>query len=194
MSHYYTKTDFKDLNRNDCLNKNGRVVFLGHWENDDRIEYIRECYRQGINLHIYGPDNWHDVFVKFNLPLKNLHPLVRGEEYIKIIHDSSIALAFFSKANRDEYTRRCFEIPTAGTVLLQPSTIVTREIFTDGVDSILYENVDDMVDKIVRLLGNQEKLSEIAYNGYNLMKNGPFSENARAKMVIDDYEQIKRFR
>lgn len=194
MSHYYTKTDFKELNRNDCLNKNGKVVFLGHWENDDRIEYIRECYRQGINLHIYGSDNWHDVFVKYNLPLENLHPSVRGEEYIRVIHDSSIALAFFSKANRDEYTRRCYEIPIAGTVLLQPSTIITREIFKDGVDAILYNNVEDLVNKVKLLLGNQEKLTEIAYNGYCLMKNGPFSEYARAQMVIDDYEQIIKSR
>lgn len=194
MSHYFSKTDLRGLSPADCSHKNGKIVFLGHWEDDGRMDYICECFRRGFNIHIYGPNHWKVLFEKNNLPLSNLHPVVRGKDYIATIHQASIAIAFFSKANRDEYTRRCFEIPMAGTVLLQPSTPITRKIFKDGVDTILYEGVDDMMEKINCALADSEKLAKISYNGYCLMKNGPFSEKARAQMVLDDYEQIIKSR
>ena len=192
MSHYYSKTDLRDMTPSDCLNKNGRIVFIGHWEDDGRMDYICECFKQGYDIHIYGPNYWKDIFNKYQLPQENLHSVVRGKDYINVLHNASIALAFFSKSNRDEYTRRCFEIPMAGTALLQPATTITQEIFTDGYDTILYTSIKDFVKKINYYLMHKEELSDIAFHGYTLIKNGPFSEKARAEMVLNDYDVFKQ--
>ena len=167
------------------------MVFLGHWEDDDRKEYINACYENNIDLHVYGPQMWKNIFVKNGWPIEKLHSVVRGDEYRKTIQRSSIALAFFSKANRDEYTRRCFEIPISGTAILQPRTSMTSAIFKDGEDAILYSNQKEFVGKLMHYLSHEKELEEIAYNGYQLMRGGDFSEISRAKMVIQDYIKIK---
>lgn len=192
MSHYDSRTDLKKITRLDCGNKNGKIVFLGHWENDDRKEYINTCFKLGFNLHIYGPDDWRKIFISNGWPIQNLHPTIYGEEYCKVIHEASIALAFFSTANRDEYTRRCFEIPVSGTAILQKRTAITNKIFKDGIDALLFSDVDEFTNKIKFYLSRPDDLNTIAYNGYQLMLNGEFSEKSRAKQIIDDYINLAK--
>lgn len=191
MSHYFSKTDLQDYTREQLSKKNGRVVFLGHFENDLRISYFDELFKSGIDFHIYGPENWKAVFVEHNWPLSQLHDIVRGAEYVDAIRNSSIALAFFSTANRDEYTRRCFEIPISGAVLLQQRTRITSSLFIDKVNSLLFDSKEEFMDKINYYLSHEDELAEIAWKGYQYVKNGDFSEISRAKMVLDDYEQLK---
>ncbi len=190
MSHYYSKTDLKDYTREQLREKNGRVVFLGHFENDSRISYFDELFKSGVNFHIYGPENWKEVFVEHKWPLSQLHDIVRGAEYVGVIRDSSIALAFFSTANRDEYTRRCFEIPISGTALLQQRTNVTSALFKDKYNCLLFDSKEEFMEKIAYYLIHDKELANIAWNGYQYVKNGDFSEISRAKMVLNDYEQL----
>ena len=190
MSHYYSKTDLKEYTKAQLHNKNGQVVFLGHYEDDMRIEYFDELFKRGIDFHIYGPNNWKEVFVRNKWPSDNLHSIVRGEEYINTIRAASIALAFFSTANRDEYTRRCFEIPISGTVLLQQRTKMTSALFEDNVNSLLFDSLEEFVEKIEYYLKHETELCGIAWNGYLYVKNGDFSEISRARMVLNDYEQL----
>lgn len=190
MSHYYSKTDLKEYSKEQLCDKNGQVVFLGHYEDDIRIIYFNELFKRGINFHIYGPSNWKEVFIANNWPLNRLHDIVRGEEYVQTIKSASIALAFFSTANRDDYTRRCFEIPISGTALLQQRTKVTSTLFEDQKNSLLFDNMDEFIEKIEYYLKHKEELCNIAWNGYQYVKNGQFSEISRAQMVLKDYEQL----
>lgn len=190
MSHYYSKTDLKEYTQDQLSKKNGQVVFLGHYEDDQRITYFNELFKRGINFHIYGPDNWKEIFIANNWSIEKLHNIIRGEEYVNTIKSASIALAFFSTANRDEYTRRCFEIPISGTALLQQRTKITSSLFRDNENALLFDTIDEFIEKIEYYLGHETELCNIAWNGYQYVKNGQFSEISRAHMVLEDYEQL----
>lgn len=129
MSHYYSKNDCVELRKEDCHKKNGQIVFVGHSEDDERISYIDTLFEKGLNLHVYGDSGWKFYFSQYGWPKSNLHPGQNGLNYRKTISSASLALAFFSRANRDEYTRRCFEIPIMGTAILAPATEITSKIY-----------------------------------------------------------------
>lgn len=189
MSHYYSKNDFRELKHSDFFNKDGRIIFIGHYENDERLDYINYLFHNNVNLHIYGPENWLVVFKKNNWPVSHYHEVIRGDEYRRTIHKASIALAFFSAANRDEYTRRCFEIPIAGTVIAAKRTKMTELIFQNNENSILFSTKEELLQSIRNVL-DTSKLSFLGENGYKLIKNGEYSEIDRAKMVIKDIKEL----
>lgn len=186
MSHYYSKKDLVSYSDIEKIDKDYSVVFVGHYENDDRCEYIDYLFLNNVNLHIYGPESWKPIFKKNKWPLNNLHSCVYGSDYRTTITNSSIALAFFSKKNRDTYTRRCFEIPIFGTVIAAPRTIVTEEIFEDMYSALLFSSKDELLTKIIHTLSNNRLKAKIAKNGYNLVINGDFSELSRAEMILED--------
>ena len=103
MSHYYSVNDYIELHRNNFKYKNNAVAFLGHYEDDIRISYFNELFQRKINFHIYGPNDWNNVFIERGWPLDHLHPVVRGVEYRNTINCYSMVLAFFSTRNRDLY-------------------------------------------------------------------------------------------
>ena len=190
MSHFYSKKDLIELSDDSFLKNNDRIVYIGHYENDSRIEIIDYLYKHNINLDIYSNTFFEKAFEKHGWPKEHYFENVYEEEYRKTISESAMALAFFSTANRDEYTRRCFEIPIMGTLLLAPRTVITEQIFRDGENAILYNSPEDLYEKIVYLNSHKEIRNKIAKEGYEFMKGSNHSEIARAKMVVEDYIKL----
>lgn len=186
-SHYYTKQDFVPDLKISIDQKLPRIVYIGHYEDDNRVDCIDALYTSGINLHIFGDYSvWSSVFIKHNWPLQNLHEPVFADKYRMTLHDSYAALAFFSQKNRDDYTRRCFEIPIAGTLLITPKTKYTERIFSDHINALLFSSSDEIVDKSRFVLSNPEEVETISKNGYELILNGGFSEIDFAKQIMND--------
>lgn len=89
------------------------VVFLGHYEDDDRLLYIQKLTEAGITVGV-PKSSWSEkINNKCLLQLENT-----GTAYNQILNESKIALVFLSTLNKDTYTRRCFEIPAARTFML----------------------------------------------------------------------------
>ncbi len=191
MSHFDSRHDLKELQPDSFKKDTEKIVYIGHFENDYRVDVIDYLYRHGVDLDIYSDELFDKAFEEHNWPQEHNFNNVYREEYRKVISQSAMALAFFSTANRDKYTRRCFEIPIMGTLLLAPKTEVTERIFRDGMDAILYNSAEDLFEKITFLNSHKEKRDEIACNGYEMMKKGEHSEIARAAMVINDYNLLK---
>lgn len=189
MSHY-THDDLTDYTLNDCVKKNQRVVFVGHYENDNRIEYIDYLFKQRIDLHIYGHDRWKEIFQQYGWPSNCLHHELNRSDYKRVVHSAAIAIAFFSVANRDKYTRRCFEIPIFGTLLLAPRTDVMEKMFTDGKDVVLYTTKEDLFSAITYYNAKPALRTNVTYQGYLHVRNGGFSEVDRARKIINDYRQL----
>lgn len=187
MSHYYSQMDFQDFQESLLDNKTDEVAFVGHYERDIRIEVLDYLFNNGINLHIYSDDGWEKCFKKNHWPLCNLHPGAKGRDYKRIVQKVGIALSFYSAKNRDEYTRRCFEIPIMGTLIASPLTPVTKLLYVDGENALLYSTKEELLEKIKFYLGNIEERNRVTKNGYENIKNGGCSEIDRARMVIDDF-------
>jgi spore maturation protein CgeB len=143
------------------------VVFIGHYENDGRIEYLEEIVKAGYRLRIFGPPyEWDELLLK-SKTLKCLAPvhLVWNADYSRAICGAKIALCFFSKLNRDTYTRRCFEIPASGTMLLSEYSDDIASLYVAGKEADFFKSKQEMISKVKFYLGDDNLRRHVALAG-----------------------------
>jgi spore maturation protein CgeB len=144
------------------------VVFIGHYEADGRLAYLEEVVRRGHRLRIFGhAKQWNPVLRRSRL-LAGLVPVrpVWGEEYNKALNGARVALCFFSRLNRDGYTRRCFEIPASGTVLMSEYSDDLASIYLDGAETILFRSVAEFGQRLDAVLADDAARARIAAAGH----------------------------
>jgi len=142
------------------------VVFVGHYENDHRVECLGRIAESAYLLGLFGPDwdqapsmTWLDQY-------RPVRP-VCGDFYRETLSSAKIALCFLSTLNRDTYTRRCFEIPAMGVFMLCQYSDDLSKLFEDGVDAVFFHNTQDMMQKIEYYLGHEAERETIARSGLN---------------------------
>lgn len=170
------------------------VVFIGHFEDDGRLECLEEIVKSGIKLNLYGPPyEWNKRLARSPV-LKHLVPvrLVWNEEYNKAICGAKIALCFFSKLNRDTYTRRCFEIPATKTMLLSEYSKDLSTIYSPGEDADFFNDKDDLVRKIRLYLADEELRSRVALNGFLRVSKDGHDILSRMSMVLECTKSIEK--
>jgi len=166
------------LTHEDVIAKKYDVVFVGHYENDVRIEYLKRVAETHFTFGLFGPD-WNRA-PEYDW-LKKHQPVlpVRGSLYRETLISAKIALCFLSSLNRDTYTRRCFEIPAMGVFMLCQYSDDLAQLFEDGVDAVFFHNPDDMKQKIVHYTHHDELREQIAANG-------------RARVVREKHDIVSR--
>jgi glycosyltransferase involved in cell wall biosynthesis len=152
------------LRQDEFIPKEYDVVFVGHFEGDERIEYLKRIAEANLNFGLFGPDWDHAPRYEW---LKRYQPVVpvRGSLYRRTLISAKIALCFLSTLNRDTYTRRCFEIPALGVFMLCQYSDDLARMFEDGVDAVFFRSPDDMMEKIAYYMRHEELREQIAANG-----------------------------
>jgi spore maturation protein CgeB len=170
------------------------VVFVGHYENDQRLEYLEEIVKQGIQLRIFGP-GW-DPILKQSTILKSLSPieLVWGQDYNKALCGSKIALCFFSKINRDTYTRRCFEIPATGTLMLSEFSDDLASLYEEGKEVDYFRSKIEMIEKIKKYLNDSSVRKTVAEAGLKRVNYDGHDILSRMRQVVKWAESIQSCR
>lgn len=183
----------KKLNVNEKKLFECDVTFIGHFENDDRLVSLEEVIKRGWKLKLYGPGyEWNKV-VKSSKQLKSLYPinLVWGKDYNNAICGAKIALCFMSKINNDTYTRRCFEIPASGTLLLAERTKDLSNLFIENEEAVFFDNVEELGQKINYLLNHKSEICRIAENGKKKVWAGGHDIKSRVKLLLDFVNNIE---
>lgn len=143
------------------------VVFIGHYEDDGRLACLEEIARRGWRLRIFGPGyEWNPILRRSDL-LHEYMPvnLVWGRDYNRALCGARVALCFFSKLNRDTYTRRCFEIPSSGTVLMSEYSDDLAGMFEPDEEAIYFRDTQELLMKLNSLLVDDLKIKKIAAAG-----------------------------
>jgi spore maturation protein CgeB len=180
LSYYTEELHFPA--KDDSLHND--VVFIGHFEKDERANFISYLYNKGLRLFVCG-NRWKTN--QHNFPVTNQQ--MYGEKYNKLITNSSIALVFLSKENDDTYTRRCFEIPACGGFMLAPRTSTLEALFVEGEEIIFYSDKEDLYNKAVEYISNPFERERIIANANKKVK-ALHSNHARAMQIhleINDY-------
>lgn len=155
-----------DASSYDCSNFETDVVFVGHYEEDGRVNAIKKIIQVGIRLKIWGATIWENKLTASEVvSIGGVCP-ANGEDYVRAICSSKVALCFLSKLNRDTYTRRCFEIPACKRVLLAERTADLKSMFIEDVEACFFSTHEEMIDKINWLLSHDEIRDGIAQAGY----------------------------
>lgn len=173
------------------------VVFVGHYEPDERVEYLEEIVRQGHHLRLFGPTKYWAQPLQQSAVLRHLAPvrMVWGREYNLALSGSKIALCFFSKLNRDTYTRRCFEIPATRTLMLSEYSDDLASLYKEGVEADFFRSRDEMLSKIDFYLANEAARLRVAQAGYEKVQKSGHDIDARMVTMlawINDIRKVHR--
>lgn len=169
------------------------VVFAGHFEDDGRIDDLEEIVRQGFKLRLFGPGKYWDPVIQKSEVLRHLTPvqMVWGEDYNKALCGAKIALCFFSKLNRDTYTRRCFEVPATKTLLLSEYSDELATLYQAGVEADFFRTKEELMQKVHRYVNNEPLRILVAQAGYHRVVADGHDVVSRMKQVLEWAEQVK---
>ena len=133
------------------------AVFIGHYEDDGRAAKLRALVDAGIHLRIFG-NGWPEDIVRY---IDARHPRPRpalGDEYAKAMGGAKLCLSFLSRLNRDVYTRRSFEIPACGRLMLSERTPELEAWFEEDKEAVYFSSAGELVRKAEEwLAGNRRE-------------------------------------
>lgn len=106
-----------------------------------------------------------------SMPLvHNMGTVEPFEEAFKIYKSTKVNLNITSKTIKTGLPLRIFDILGAGGFLITNYQSELSVFFEIGTDLVVYENINDLVDKISYYLLHEEERYEIAQNGYAKVK------------------------
>jgi hypothetical protein len=167
------------------------VVFICHYEPDQRLSYLEAIVQQGYNLRLFGPTKYWQKPLALSSQLQGFSPthMVWKQDYNRALCGAKIALCFFSKLNRDTYTRRCFEIPATGTLMLSEFSEDLASLYCEGVEADYFRSREEMLSKINYYINNPEKANRVAQAGYEKVMNAGHDIDSRLKLLLKWIEE-----
>lgn len=161
------------------------VVFVGHYEPDGRAGSLRALVSAGIRVKLWGGHYWSravlgDLYDRFE-------PVVpaEGDAYGKALCGAKVCLCFLSKLNRDKYTRRCFEIPAYGKVMLAERTDILMQFFKEDEEACFFSTPEELVFKAKWLINNPDVRTRIAQAGLQRVWSDGHDVSTRAKQFLE---------
>lgn len=169
------------------------VVFIGHYEPDSRLACLEAAVSAGYRVRLYGPPyEWEPVLRKHPV-LSRLLPvrLVWGDEYNLALCGAKIALVFLSRLNRDTYTRRSFEIPATGVLMLSEYTEDLTSLYLEGKEAEFFRSPAEMAEKIECYLVDDMRRSKLAAAGQRRAQTDGHDVDSRMHQVLTWVAEIR---
>jgi len=167
------------------------VVFAGHYEPDGRKEQLEAIIRAGHRLKLFGP-GWEKPAAQSPW-LRQFTPVIspRDVEYCKALRGAKIALCYLSKLNRDTYTRRCFEIPALGTMLLSEYTDDLATMFDAGAEADFFRTDAELLEKLAFYLSNDDERRRVARGGRDRVVRDGHDVFSRVRELISSFDELR---
>jgi spore maturation protein CgeB len=167
------------------------VVFAGHYEPDGRVEVLEAlvAHYPHVRLRVFG-HGWN-ARVRASHRLRQLYPVAQlpFAEYNRAICGAKIALCFLSKLNRDTYTRRCFEIPAAGVLLLSEYSADLASLFKEGEEADFFRGRSECLEKIGLYLMDDDRRRRVADAGRRRVHEDGHSVVSRMQQAMKVLEK-----
>lgn len=169
------------------------VVFIGHYEPDGRLETLAALAAAGVRVKIFGPGEGYpghdwDRPLAADAGLRHLAPTapVWDDEYAKALSGARIALCFFSKRNRDVYTRRSFEIPATGTLMMSERSEELAAMFRPGVEADYFADRFELVERVRCYLSDPSALRRVADAGRRRAAADGHDVDSRMRVLMSE--------
>lgn len=158
------------------------VVFIGYYESR-RLSFINVLLENGVDVKIFGP-GWplHKLSKKYKYGL--IKPVYQWD-YYETLFKSKLCLCFLSELNEDVFTRRCFEIPACRSVLVCERTKELQDFFKEDYEAIYFEDKEELVEKVKRLLSDSTKIDFISTNAINRSINSGYGLNNQVRLLLN---------
>lgn len=158
------------------------VAFVGHWEDDWRVDCLDALMAQGFRVVLKG-GMWEQA-VK-GRRLAALAPISHAfrQEFSKVYADAVAGLCFFSKLNRDTWTRRPLEIIASGGLLVCERTDEAQTFFKDREEAFFFSTIDELVAIVRQLRADPALRARVLQAGYARLQQGSHTIRDRALQV-----------
>ena len=164
------------------------VVFVGHYENDGRVQLLEAICDAGFKLNLFGSD-WNLALnqLRPGSPLRDKFPVMpaMNSDYRYAICGAKVALCFLSALNEDTYTRRNFQIPAMKTAMLSQYTDDLIALYQPDVEAVFFKNKVEMLEKLNNLVHDDEKREAIALAGYKKVHSARHDVSSRMKVFLN---------
>lgn len=181
-SYFIKKRNFFDPEEHkSSLGNIPRIGFIGHYEDDGRIEYIKALSQEGVDVGVIG--DW---------PIVNEHMKVIDNAdvcYNEVLNQLDIAIVFLSTLNEDTYTRRCFEIPMTKTMMLSVYTDDIASLYETDKEIVFFRNPEEFTKKALYYLNHDDERKEIIEAAYARCLRDGHEVTDRVREIIEDYEK-----
>ena len=163
------------------------LVFVGHHEDDGRVGYLRALVVQGYSLRLFG-NGWPTAAVREIYGADVTVRPVYGEEYVRALCGAKLCLSFLSRLNRDTYTRRSFEIPACGKVMVGERTADLQALFREGKEAAYFSSVEEMLVVVAELLADDDKRRAMELAARQRSVSEGFDVHGRMKHWLETVE------
>jgi spore maturation protein CgeB len=160
------------------------VIYVGHFEADGREQCLMALNDAGIDVQVRGTQ-WKSMQLKHPWLARQTIRQLWGDEYVGALSNSKISLAFLSARHDDVYTRRCFEIPACGSLLLAPRTRELQDLFHEDSEAVFWSTKEELVEKVIYLLAHDDIRIRIAAAGRARVISDGHDEYGRARQIIE---------
>jgi spore maturation protein CgeB len=168
------------------------AAFIGHWENDWRVDCLDALKRNGYSVILKG-GMW-DAAIK-NREIGSSAPISHafGDEYNHIYANVVAGLCFFSKINNDSWTERALEIVAVGGVLVCERTDEAQTYFKDREEAYFFSSIKELITIVQVLKSDPDNREKVRAAGYARLLTGANTIHDRALQVYK-YVENKRGR
>jgi spore maturation protein CgeB len=159
------------------------AAFVGHWENDWRVACLDALVRNGFDVILKG-GSWNRAIR--GRAIGKLAPITHafGEEYNRIYAGVSAGLCFFSKINRDTWTRRALEIVAVGGLLVCERTDEAQSYFRDREEAYFFSSIEELIAIVGELKAHPAIRERVRAAGYEKLVSKPNTIDDRAAQII----------
>ena len=166
------------------------VVFVGTWM-PERGPFMAELIRRGVPLTIYG-DRWNKAR---EWPMIKAHwrpDSAFGENYVKAVQYSNVAVGMLSKGNRDMHTQRSSEIPFIGTAFCAERTPEHQQMFQEGEEALFWSDAQECAAACHFLLANDSRRQRMIELARAKLQSLALGNEAICARIIDDITTIMK--
>ena len=158
------------------------AAFIGHWENDGRVDVLNEIYSKGFSVILKG--RFWDPHIN-GKKIGALAPVTGayGADYNNIYANVMVGICFFSKINNDTWTRRALEIPAVGGLLACERTLEAKRHFRDREEAFFFSSTSEILDILRELRGNLPLREKVTQAGHKRLVSGSNTISDRAKQI-----------
>jgi hypothetical protein len=177
-----------DLTDADRARFGSDVTFVGHYEDDGRLQSLERLVAAGLQVRVFGP-GWNRAGARASAAFGKVD-IVLGDEYARAVCAAKVALVFLSRQNRDEYTRRCFEIPAMGTLMLAPRTPEMLSLYEEDTQAAYFGSDDELVERALRYVRDDGLRARVAAAGRDRCFRDSHDVDSRARQFLRDVEPL----
>lgn len=156
------------------------VRFVGSWSKN-RERLIRKLSQFKVTVCGSG---WYRATSLRGIPNTSLmYKCVYLEDFLRVVGMSKICLNILTIENRDQINLRSFEIQACGGFQLSNRTPQTMKTFKEGDEIALYEDEEELVDKVKYYLEHERTM--ISVNGFSAVTNGKHTYESRCRELME---------